>query len=64
MHPQAKTLFPGQIGTYSGFPAVVQSKYCEGMWNICLPRGYACVSEHDFIPDPNQVIDTLNQERK
>jgi hypothetical protein len=34
----------GQKINYSGFAGVVVRHYCEGMWEIRLSNGLACVS--------------------
>lgn len=46
----AIVLVPGQRGTYSGFDAVVKEHDCNGMYNIRLPRGGACVDAEHFVP--------------
>ena len=40
----------GQAVTYSGFRGVIVRHYHEGMWEVRLPGGVACVSGSDLIP--------------
>jgi hypothetical protein len=41
---QADFFKAGQHITYSGFSGVVVRHYSEGMWEVRLPGGVACVS--------------------
>ncbi len=41
---------PGEKCTYSGFDATVKEHCFNGMYNICLDRGGACVSGSYLIP--------------
>lgn len=36
--------YPGQEVMYGEFKARIRRHYYEGMWEICLPGGVACVS--------------------
>ena len=40
----------GQKVTYSGFSGVIVRHYAEGMWEVRLPGGLACVSGAHIIP--------------
>lgn len=39
----------GQRVTYAGFAATVVRHYSEGMWEIKVPGGVACVSGSELI---------------
>ena len=41
----------GQRGTYSGYEAVVQKHYHNGMYDIRTRSGSACICGRDFIPN-------------
>ena len=43
------TLTPGQIGTYSGFRAVVVRHYSGNMYEIRVPGGLVCVDASHFV---------------
>jgi len=40
----------GQRGTYSGFSATVLRHYRNGMYEVRVPGGVACISGSDFVP--------------
>ena len=40
---------PGQAVTYGEFPATIVRHYHEGMWEIRLPGGLACVTGADIL---------------
>lgn len=42
-------LTPGQIGTYSGFRAVVVRHYSGNMYEIRVPGGLVCVDASHFV---------------
>jgi len=39
----------GEKVTYSGFPGTVVRHYSEGMWEVRLSSGIACVTGADLI---------------
>lgn len=41
---------PGQRVLYGEFEAAIESHYSEGMWNVRLPGGSACVSGASLVP--------------
>lgn len=43
---------PGQHVRYGGFAATIVRYYCEGMWEVRLPGGAACVSGADLTARP------------
>lgn len=44
-----RVLTAGQRGTYSGFGASVVRHYCNGMYEVRVPGGTACISASEFI---------------
>jgi hypothetical protein len=40
----------GQVGTYSGFRAVIVRHYSGTMYEVRVPGGVVCIPACDFIP--------------
>ena len=44
-------LQPGQRGTYSGLPMTILRHYRNGMYEVRLPGGEACIDGSSVVPD-------------
>jgi len=46
---------PGQKVICNGFEGTIIRHYYEGMWEVKLPGGLACVSGASITPQPNKT---------
>lgn len=51
-----RALKRGQRGTYAGFPCTVLDHDCNGMYEIRVPGGMACVTGRDIVIDGSQAV--------